>query len=263
MWEKGGVQARYSKLSRSRPYAVTPDAKRFLVWLWLTCERLDEKEPAKLFASSLEQLADECGVNVLQPAPPTEVKPPAMWKDIWGADLPNPFATGDLKGQTLVTQRDPELAKWLKAFATDPYGAKTAWTNAETKLLKGKALAYDADSHRVNVFVKPDASETDKAQFLKNAPAEVIEQCRREAKPIEFPGATTFNLTQQSKISTIPRLSALWDAMISQEREYVAHEKATLQQQRSEAEARLKALEAASSIPTPPRIAARARVGAE
>jgi hypothetical protein len=28
-----------------------------------------------------------------------------------GGSLPNPFQTGDLKGQTLVTQRDPELAK--------------------------------------------------------------------------------------------------------------------------------------------------------
>ncbi len=70
--------------------------------------------------------------------------------------------TGDLKGQTLVTQRDPELAKWLKAFATDPYGATTAWADAETKLLKQKAITYDADIHRTNPFAN-SANETDKA----------------------------------------------------------------------------------------------------
>jgi hypothetical protein len=53
-------------------------------------------------------------------------------------------------------------------------------------------------------------------------------------------------------------------AMTEREREYVTSEKAALQQQRVEAEARLKALEAGDATPQPPpRMAARARVGAE
>ena len=41
-----------------------------------------------------------------------------MWTDLWGNALPNPFQTGDLKGQSLLTQHDPPLAAWLKKFAT-------------------------------------------------------------------------------------------------------------------------------------------------
>ena len=262
MW-KTHVSQRYAKLARARPYAVAPDAKRFLVWLWMTCERLDEKEPGKLFAPSLEKLADECGVNVLQPAPPTEVKAPERWKDIWGNPLPNPFQTGDLKGQTLVQQRAPELAKWLKAFATDPYGAATSWEDGQAALLKQQAVTYDADTHIANPYVT-GTNKTDMGRFIKNASPELVARCQWEAKPVEFPGAgKNFNLTAQSKISTIPRLSAIWDSMISQEREYVTSEKATLQRQQAEAAARLKALESADAAPLPPRMVGRARIGVE
>jgi hypothetical protein len=263
LWEKGGVAARYNKLERARPYATTPDARRFVVWAWLSCERLAPDEPAKLFAWALEKFADEAGVNVLQPAVPNELKPPERWKDIWGNPLPNPFATGDLKGQTLVTQRDPMLAEWLKAFAENPYTAATSWADKQAAVLKQKAITYDADSHALNPYVN-GADETEKAQFHKNAPPEVIERCTWEARPIEFPGAgKTFNLTAQSKISAIPRLSAIWDSMVEAERSYVAFEKATLRQQREQAELRLKALEAADAAPAPPRMASRAKVGIE
>ena len=75
MWVKGGVQARYLKLERARPYAMTRDAQRFLVWLWVSCEKLEPSEPEPLFKWALEQLAD-AGVNVLQPLPPNELKAP-------------------------------------------------------------------------------------------------------------------------------------------------------------------------------------------
>ena len=265
MW-KTHVAARYAKLKRARPYAATPDAKRFFVWLWTSCERLAPDEPGKLFESALVEFADKAGVNVLQPPPPSEVKPPEMWKDLWGNPLPNPFdkTSPDLKGQTLLTQRDPMLAEWLKAFAESPYTAATSWADKQAALLKQQAISYDADVHTtVNPYVK-GANETEKAQFEKTAPPEVIERCKWEARPIEFPGAgKNFNLTAQSKIATLPRLSALWDSMVEQEREYVASEKVTLQRQRSEAEQKLKALEAAGDTPQPLRIAQRTRIGVE
>jgi hypothetical protein len=58
MW-KTHVQARYGKLERARPYALTPDAQRFLVWLWMGCEKLEPDKLGELFNSSLEKLADE------------------------------------------------------------------------------------------------------------------------------------------------------------------------------------------------------------
>lgn len=131
-------------------------------------------------------------------------------------------------------------------------------------LLKQQAISYDADVHTtVNPYVK-GANETEKAQFEKTAPPEVIERCKWEARPIEFPGAgKNFNLTAQSKIATLPRLSVLWDSMVEQERAYVTAEKATLRQQREQAELRLKALEAGDAPLLPPRLVGRARIGAE
>jgi len=113
-------------------------------------------------------------------------------------------------------------------------------------------------------LLQVETAETEKAQFVKNAPPEVVERCKWEAKPVTFPTAgKNFDLTQQSKISTIPRLSALWSAMNESEREYVVAAKAAAKQQRIEAETRLKELEAASGTPQPPRLAQRARLGAE
>ena len=99
--------------------------------------------------------------------------------------------------------------------------------------------------------------------FIATPIKATVERCKWESKPVTFPHAKDFDLTQQSKIASVPRLSALWNAMTTQEGEYVTAEKVALQHQRSEAEARLKALEAGSIIPQPPRMAARARVGAE
>jgi hypothetical protein len=261
MW-KTHVAARYAKLARARPYALSDDAKRWITWLWVACEKLDEAEPGKLFDWACEKFADEAGVNVLQPAAPAEMKPPEMWKDIWGNPLPNPFANKDLKGQTLLQQRDPELAKWLKAYAESPYAAASEWADRTAALLKQKTLTYDADTHAINPYVN-GANETERGQFVKNASPEVAERCKWEAAPVTFPTAKDFNLTATSKIATVPRLSALWGAMNEQEREYVVAEKTALQQQRSAAETRLKALEAASGTAEPPRIASRVRIGAE
>jgi multidrug efflux pump subunit AcrA (membrane-fusion protein) len=116
----------------------------------------------------------------------------------------------------------------------------------------------------IESITKPSANESEKAQFIRNADQATVERCKWEARPIEFPGAgKNFNLTAQSKIATVPRLSALWDAMVEQERVYVTAEKAALQQQRQAAEARLKELEAAAGTPQPERLLQRARIGAE
>lgn len=262
MW-RAHVSTRYGKLERARLYAVTPDAKRFLVWLWMSCEKLDPDDPAKLFEWSLEKLTDECGMNVLQPQPPAELKAPEAWRDPWDNPLPNLYAIGDLQGQTLLAQRDPMLAEWLKKFAESPYAAASEWSDRQAAVLKKKALSYDADTHRVNVFANSTSSETDKAAFVKNAPPEVVERCRWESRQIEFPTGKNSNLTIQSQIAKNSRLNALWGAMESHEREFRAAAKEAARQQREQAEAALKSLEAAEDAPQPPRLAQRARGGVE
>ena len=99
---------------------------------------------------------------------PSELKAPEAWKDPWGNPLPNPFATGDLQGQSLLTQRDPMLAEWLKKFAASPYAAASEWADKQAAVLKQKTLVYDSDTHAMNPYVN-NANETDKALFHRNA----------------------------------------------------------------------------------------------
>lgn len=262
MWVRGGVGARYAKHERARPYAMTRDAQRFLVWLWLGVERLVEpSESDTLFKWALEQFAD-AGINCLSPKPPSELKAPDAWRDPWGNPLPNPFATKDLKGQTLLTQRDPILAEWFKKFAESPYAAASEWADKQAQVLKKKALVYDADTHAVNPYVN-GANETELGRFVRNADQATVERCKWEAKEVTFPTGKNSNLTIQGQIAKNPRLNALWNSMQEAERTHIASAKAALQQQRIEAEARLKELQAADAAPQPERLAQRVRLGAE
>ena len=68
-----------------------------------------------------------------QPKPPNELKAPEAWRDPWDNPLPNPYVTDDLKGQTLLTQRDPEFAKWLKKYAESPYEAACEWQDQQAQ----------------------------------------------------------------------------------------------------------------------------------
>jgi hypothetical protein len=258
LW-RAHVGARYNKLERARPWGLNDDAKRHLVWLWQSCNELDSENAGKLFETSLEQLADIVGLNVLQPLSPNELKAPELWRDLWANPLPNPWATKDLKSQSLVMQRDPVLGEWLKKFAESPYAAAAEWQDKQAAILKQKALNYDADSHRANVFAN-GASETEKAQFVKNAPAHVVERARWEAWPIEFPTAGKgFSLTAQGRISRIPQLSGLFNAMLQREHNWRVAARAKARADIETAKRNLQNLEAATSERTPKQFNAAAQ----
>jgi hypothetical protein len=115
IWKQQGFPA-YVKMERNRLYALTDDARRHLVFLWRACKELEPENIVKTFEWALERLSD-AGVNCLQPPAPSELKAPEPWRDLWGNPLPNPWATKDLRSQSLLAQRDPALAEWLKKFA--------------------------------------------------------------------------------------------------------------------------------------------------
>jgi hypothetical protein len=233
-------------MERHRLYATTPDARRFMAWLWRACAELEPENPRDLFKWALEQFAD-VGVNCLQPSPPTELKAPEPWRDLWGNPLPNPFAKGaeDLKAQSLLVQRDPGLAEWLKKFAESPYAAACEWADMQGARLTQKAVKYDADAHAANVFCN-GASETDKAQFVRNADKAVLERCKWEAQPIEFPTGKSFNLTAQSKIARNPKLNGLFNAANNYEREWREGARAKARADIETAKKNLQDLEAAT-----------------
>ena len=211
----------YNKMERARLYAVSADAKRHLVFLWRACRDVDADNATELFRWSLIKLWDECGVNVLQPLPPNELKPPEPERDMWGNVLPNPFAGSkpDLKGQSILMQRNPKLGELYKKAAESPWGAWAQWQDEQAANMKLRTMKYDSDSHAGNVFAN-GASETEKAQFVRNADAATVERCKWEAVPVTFPTGKGFNLTAQSQISRIPKLSALFNAMMERQREW-------------------------------------------
>jgi hypothetical protein len=246
IWKQQTFPA-YTKLERNRSYALTDEARRHLVFLWRACKELEPENPAELFKWSLEQLADDAGVNVLQPLPPAELKPPEMWKDLWNRDLPNPFATGDLKGQTLLMQRDEVLGEWLKNFAESPYGAAVEWQDKEAAILKQKGMKYDSDTHAANVFAN-GADETTRGRFVRNADSATVERCKWESLPVTFPSPTTknFNLTIQGRITKNPRLNAIYSGMLRHEQQFIEGARAKARADIEAAQKHLKELETVS-----------------
>jgi hypothetical protein len=150
-----------------------------------------------------------------------------------------------LKGQSLLAQRDAPLAEWLQKFADSPYAAACEWQDKQAAVLAQKAVKYDADSHVANPFCN-GANETDKAQFIRNADKATVERCKWEARAIEFPTGKSFNLTQQSKISTIPRLNALFAGALNYEGEWREGARVKARADIEAAQKNLKELEAAA-----------------
>jgi hypothetical protein len=247
VWERV-VRPLYKRNSRNRAYAVTPETIRQMVALYQACGDAtdDDREKAhELFEWSLEEFS-KAGVNNLQPPPPGDIKPPEIWKDIWGTPLPNPFANGDLKGQSLVMQRDPELAKWLKAFATDAYGAATSWADMQAQNLHLQSIKYNEDTHAANIYANPNATNTEIGRFEKDHP-ELVERLKFEAQPVAFPVGRTFNLTLQGKIAKTPKLASLFRGLAMHEKAFVEEARANAQAQRAAAEAELKKLQEAEA----------------
>jgi hypothetical protein len=155
----------YNKNPRNRLYAITPGSKRQMVALYRACrDATDNTDEAQdLLAWSLNQFAD-CGVNLLQPPPPDELKPPEMERDPLGERLPNPFANGDLEGQTILQKRNPQLAEHCKALAKSPWKAWADWQDKCTANLKKRGMKYDADVTRPTLMslvsrTKPSAAD--------------------------------------------------------------------------------------------------------
>jgi hypothetical protein len=103
-------------------------------------------------------------------------------------------------------------------------------------------MKYDSDSHAANVFAN-GASETEKAQFVRNADAATVERCKAEAVPVTFPTGKGFNLTAQSQISRIPKLNALFNSVMEREREWREGARAKAKADIAEATKHLKELE--------------------
>ena len=125
------------------------------------------------------------GANVLQRRPGNPPPLPKQWRDPVSLEtLPNPWKTKDLKAQSLLQVRDPELAAHYKAMAADPYGTIAKMQDELAARATLEQVPYSDSEHSVNVFRGND--QTAKALFIKNASPGLVAFYQNEAKPVRF-----------------------------------------------------------------------------
>ena len=117
----------YSKVKNNRSYALDEQNKVALAALAraMFVRRIEEgrshmdAKPSSWeeFFGIIEKLA-AAGANILQKRPGDPPPLPKVWRDpVTLQPLENPWKTKNLKGQTILQQRDPELAAHFKAMA--------------------------------------------------------------------------------------------------------------------------------------------------
>jgi hypothetical protein len=210
----------YQKVKHNRSYALDEQGKVALGALAraMFIRRIEEgrshidAKPTSWqeFLSIIDKLA-AAGANVKQRRPGDPKPPPKPWTcPVTGAQLPNPFAKGseDLKAQTVLVRRDPELAEHYKAMAADPYGTIAKMQDVEAARAAMQEIPYGESEHLVNPFRTNDLKA--QSQFVKNAPAGFVEFCKNEAKPVEVPlFGKNRNLTIESNLAKDSKTFAL------------------------------------------------------
>src|SRR4029453_13122815 len=115
---------------------------------------MDGKPPSshQEFFGIIEKL-NQAGVNLLQKRPSDPPPVPKPWLDpVTGEALPNPWKTKNLKAQSVLEQRDPQLAAHFKAMAEDPYGTLAKMQDDEAQRQSLSSVAYGEAEGRLNVF---------------------------------------------------------------------------------------------------------------
>jgi hypothetical protein len=108
---------------------------------------------------------------------------PKPWLDpVTGEQLPNPWKTKNLKAQSLLEKRDPQLAAHFRAMATDDYGTLAKMQDAEAHRQSLSLIQYGANEHQLNPYL--GSNETAKNLFAKRDPelAKFYQKKRSQSK---------------------------------------------------------------------------------
>ena len=168
---------------------------------------------------------------------------PKVWRDPVALEpLSNPFRTKDLKAQTVLQQRDPELAAHYKAMAADPYGTLAKMQDETAARVAMEAIPYGESEHAVNPFRTNDFSA--QSAFIKNAPAGLVEFCKSEAKDVEVPiFGRNRNLTVEGQLAKDPAMLALMKTAQQIRDTWAREDRLAAQAKREAADAEIKRLE--------------------
>ena len=222
-------------------------------------EGRSDKEPSpwKEFFGIVEALS-KAGVNILQ-ARPNEPKPlPTPWlHPIIGQPLPPPKGMGE---RSLLQKLDPELLQMFDRLEKEPYQTVAKMREDEAKRQAMKAIEYNELTHQANPFRLND--QTDMANLFKHDPM-LAQFCQQEARDVSLNlfGAQR-DLTVRGKLLRDPAAGAVVELAEKIHEQWRMEDKASAAKAKEEAGAKLAELSAADA-PAPPRMAARARIGAE
>ena len=247
----------YQKVKHNRAYALDEQGK---VALGALARAMFERRIAEgrsgmdakptswqEFFAIIEKLAS-AGANVLQKRPGDPKPLPEPWLNpCTGVRLPNPFAKGseDLKAQTILQQRDPELAAHYKAMAADPYGTLAKYQDAEAARAATEAIPYTESEHAVNPFRGNDLAA--QSAFIKNAPA-LIEFFKNEAADVEIPlFGKNKNMTVEARLAKDPATFAFMKIAQQIRDTWAREDRAAAQAKREAADAEIKRLESVTA----------------
>jgi hypothetical protein len=255
-----------NKMPTARTYALTQDAERTLTALLASVfERrkmqnrpaTDEPVAQKEFMELVTTLA-RSGCNILQ-ARPTDPKPlPALWTNpLTGKALGAPKGIAE---RSLLQKLDPELLRLFDQLEKSPYQTVAEMREDEARRQAMSAIKYDGTAHEANPFRRGEQSEM--AALFKRDPM-LAQFCQQEARPVELNlfGAQR-DLTMRGRLTKDLSASAVVELAEKIHEQWRMEDKAAAADAKEAAEAKLAEL-SASETPQPPRIAQRAKVGAE
>jgi hypothetical protein len=244
----------YSKVKNNRAYALDEQGK---IALGALARAMFEKRIAEgrsesdapptswqEFFALIERL-NQAGANLLQKRPGDAKPIPKPWTDpVTGAALPNPFdkSAPDLKAQTILAQRDPDLAEHYKAMAADPYGTLAKYQDAEAARATMEQIPYGENEHAINPFRTDDMKG--QSAFIRNAPPGLADFYKSEAQPVEIPiFGKNRSITVEGQLAKDPASFAFLKVAQQIHENWLAADKQAAQEQREAADAAIKRLE--------------------
>ena len=251
----------YSKVKNNRSYALTPQAcvglaalARAMFERRIAEGRSETDAPPSTwqeFFGIIDKLA-AAGANIIQKRPGDAKPPPKPWLDpVTGAALPNPWLDAadnkpsNLKAQTILQQRDPELAEHYKAMAADPYGRLAALQDDEAARAATEAIPYGEKEHSVNPFRTNDLAE--QSAFIRSSPA-LVTFFKNEAADVEIPlFGKNKNMTVEGRLAKDPAIFAFVKVAQQIRNTWAREDRASAQAKREEAEAEIKRLESVTT----------------
>jgi hypothetical protein len=243
----------YAKVKYGRPYAITPTSQLGLAAIaaaMLARRKAEGRSqpgavpsPWQEFFGIVARLS-QAGCNVLQARPGDAAPTPKPWLDpVTGEALPNPWdkTSPDLRAQSILQKRDPDLAEHYRSVAEDPYGTIARMKDAEAARTALEQVPYGENEHAVNPFRSDDLRA--QSALAKSATPALTEFYKAEAKDVEVPFfGKSRNMTIEGRLAKDPTMAALVKVAQQIYETWRAQDKAEAQAEREQAEIKLKRL---------------------